>query len=151
MILSFDNALKTVNQSNKFPLDFARCTNRRFPSIDDGNFEHKLECLLDVSAKEPERMFVLQCVSKGNGSTSHYVGLRNGVIYDNDALTGGKFDAKEYAEEFLSGVKKAAEIIVRPHPTKKKRKKSRKQKKRELAQQQDVEDCRVYKKVRPND
>ena len=97
-------------------------------------------------------MFLLQCVCKDDGTTGHYVGLVGGTILDNDASTGGRFDAKEYGDKFLSGVKKAVEIVLRPHPTmKKKRKRSRKQKKRGLAQQQENEDARANKKARPND
>ena len=100
-----------------------------------------MEYLLDLSSKEPKRMFLLQCVCKVDGSTGHYVGLINGTIYDNDAATGGKFEAKDYAEKFLSGVRKAAEIIPRPVSKKKNKNKSRKQRKRELAQQQEKDDA----------
>lgn len=91
MISSFDEMMNTINNSNEFPFNLARCTNRRLPGIDDGNLEHKMEHLLALSKKEPARMFVLQCVSKVDGSTSHYVGLSNGTVYDNCASTGGKF------------------------------------------------------------
>ena len=123
-ILSFNDAMRIVNQTkdSDIPLNMARLTNKRQKGIDDGNFRHKLECLLALSAEEPERMFILQCESKDNGSTGHFVGLVNNMIYDNDEDTGGKFDAREYADEFLSGVRKAAEILVRPTKKKKRRK-----------------------------
>ena len=123
-IISFNDAMRIVNQTkdSDIPLNMARLTNKRQKGIDDGNFRHKLECLLALSAEEPERMFILQCESKDNGSTGHFVGLVNNMIYDNDEDTGGKFDAREYADEFLSGVRKAAEILVRPTKKKKRRK-----------------------------
>ena len=103
------------------PLNMARCNDGRIKGINDGNSRHKLECLLAVSAEDPDRMFVLQCVDK-HGSSSHYVSLKASVIYDNCASTGGKFDAREYADEFLSGVKKAAEILLQPTKKQKKKK-----------------------------
>ena len=120
-ISSYDDAIKIVCETAGIPFDLARCTRRRIPGIDDGSFRHKLECLLALSAEDPDRMFVLQCVDK-HGSSSHYVSLKASVIYDNCASTGGKFDAREYADEFLSGVRKAAEILLQPTKKQKKKK-----------------------------
>ena len=130
MVSSFDGMMNIINNSNEFPFDLARCTNRRLPGIDDGNLEHKMQYLFALSKQKSTRMFVIQCVAK-DGSSSHFVGLRNGIIYDNCAATGGKLDAREYAEENLSGVRKAAEIILY-HPSSKKKKKTKKNQKRGL-------------------
>jgi len=126
---SFEEVMKVVNHTKDsvMPVNLARCTNKRLAGIDNGGSIDKLNFLLALSAKESSRMFILQCVSKTDGSTSHYVALKAGVVYDNCASTGGKFVAKEYAKEFLSGVRKAAEIILRPRPKKKKRRKRKKQ------------------------
>mmetsp|Transcript_32226 Transcript_32226/g.94880 ORF Transcript_32226/g.94880 Transcript_32226/m.94880 type:complete len:515 (-) Transcript_32226:746-2290(-) len=120
---SFGEVMEGINKSYDLPVALQRCTNKRLPGIQNVGFKGKLQYLVALSAKERRRMFILQCVSKTDGSTGHYVALRAGVIYDNCASTGGKFDATEYANEFLSGVRKAAEIIICPRSTKKKRKK----------------------------
>lgn len=117
----FDDALKVANQSKRYPIRLAKCTVKRLPGIEKGGPKGKLDFLVDLSNEEVERMFVLQCVSK-DGSSTHYVGLLNGTIYDNCASTGGKFEAKKYAEENLSGVRKATEIILRPRSNKNKKK-----------------------------
>ena len=147
---SFGELMEWTNGEYTLPFQLCRCTKKRLPGIGDGHFQHKLEYLLNLSIKEPTRMFLLQSWRKDDGTTSHYIALVGGTILDNDASTGGRFDAKEYADKFLSGVRKAAEIVLRPRPTKKKRKKSRKQKKRVLAQQQENEDGRADKKARIN-
>ena len=150
MIASFDDIMNMTTQSNEFPFNLARCTNRRLPGIEDGNFGHKMEYLLTLSAKEPARMFVLQCVSKDDGSTSHFVGLSNSTVYDNCASTGGKFAANEYAKEHISGVRKAAEIILRPRSNKNKTKKKKRNKnqKRGLTLEQDENESVQKKKAR---
>ena len=148
---SFGELMEWTNREYALPFQLVRCTNKLFPGIDDGHFEHKLGYLLNLSANEPTRMFLLQSWCKDDGTTSHFIALVGGTVYDNDASTGGRFDARQYADEFLSGVKKAVEIVLRPRPTmKKKRKRSRKQKKRDLAQQQENDDVRANKKARLN-
>ena len=119
-LVSFDNAIKVISETAGIPFDLARCNARRLPGIEVSGPSGKLEFLLTLSAQEPERMFMLQCIDK-HGSSSHYISLVAGIIRDNCASTGGKFDAREYADEFLSGVRKAAEILV--CPTKKQKKK----------------------------
>ena len=132
-ISSFDDIMKMTTQSSEFPFNLARCTNKRLPGIEDGNLEHKMEYLISLSKEQQTRMFLLQCVSNDDRSSGHYVGLVDGMIYDNCASTGGKFPARKYAEENLSGVRKAAEIILRPRSKKNnKKKKKHKHQKRVL-------------------
>ena len=149
--ITFDDALKIINQSKGYPLRLAHCTIKRLPGIEKGGPKGKLDFLVDLSYKEPARMFLLQCVSKVDGSTSHYVGLSNGTVYDNCASTGGKFAANEYAKEHISGVRKAAEIVLCPRSNKKnseKQKKKRKNQNRGLTPKQDEHGGVQQKKAR---
>ena len=114
----------------ELPFLVARVTDKNFRGVRHLKQEEKRDHIIELS--KDGHMFVIQCVSRYDSSSTHYVGLWNGQIYDNDLETGGKIDAKLFVDDYLLGVKKVVEVIPCPPSSKKKKnKKEEKKRKRE--------------------
>mmetsp|Transcript_30839 Transcript_30839/g.68331 ORF Transcript_30839/g.68331 Transcript_30839/m.68331 type:complete len:608 (-) Transcript_30839:73-1896(-) len=120
---------RTVNGSNVFQFNLVRVTEKNYPGVQVAKPEARRDRIIEESKNNPNRAFVLQCLSHSS-SASHYVGLANGFIYDNDLETGGKIPAEKFCEDYLAGIRKAVEIIPRAPSSGGNKKKSEKKRKR---------------------
>ena len=128
-ILLRARACDTFGQGTMETLRDAVCNSSDFPFICTKISEHCKKDFGDAKPKEKiailnelsmKHMIVLQYHRHGDYGSTHFVGLTNGFIYDNDADTGGKYDVHEFCRLYMTGVKKAT--IIAPGRTGKKRK-----------------------------
>ena len=114
--------------SNVFPFELVRVTDRTFPGVRQVKKEARGDRIIEESKNG--HMFLVQCIRREDSTSTHYVGLANGIIYDNDSKTGGTIPAEKFCEDYMAGIRKAVEIVPRPASFggKKKRKNGKKRK-----------------------
>ena len=108
-----------VCSSRDFPFRCTKIPKQYKKQFGASGPEARLAILIELSF---EHMIVLQYHRHGDYGSTHFVGLSQGKVFDNDVDTGGKYDAQEFCRLYMAGVKKAAIIV--PNPACKKRKKN---------------------------